>query len=154
MRALARQAAPVDAALLWLRVSGSALLLAVHGWPKLVHYQAELARIEDPFGFGAPVSLTTAIVAEVLCPLLIACGLFTRAACAPVLLVLAVALLAVHPDWTFAQGQFGWLLVVIFVTIALAGPGRWSIDARIGTRARWSRRGPAGGSPRDGDAAT
>ena len=40
------------------------------------------------------------------------------------------------PDWTIEQGQFGWLLVVIFVTIALAGPGRWSIDAHIGTRAR------------------
>lgn len=135
MRALPFGLDPVDAGLLWLRVSGSALLFAVHGWPKLLHWQAELARIEDPFGFGAPLSLCAAVVAEAACPLLIACGLFTRAACLPVLVVLAVALLAVHPDWTLAQSQFGWLLVVIFGAIALAGPGSWSLDARIRTRA-------------------
>jgi putative oxidoreductase len=128
--ALALPVARVDAGLLWLRVAGSALLFWVHGWPKLLHIQAELARIEDPFGFGAPLSLATAIAAEVLCPLLIACGLFTRAACVPVLAVLTVAMLAVHPDWSIAEGQFGWLLLVIFAAIALCGPGRWSLDAR------------------------
>jgi putative oxidoreductase len=126
----------MDAALLWLRMGGSALLFTVHGWPKILHYHAELARIEDPFGLGAPVSLLSAIIAEVLCPLLIACGLFTRAACVPVLVVLAVAILVVHPEWTIAEGQFGWLLIVIFVTIALAGPGRWSIGAALKTRVR------------------
>jgi putative oxidoreductase len=120
----------IDAGLLWLRVAGSALLFYVHGLPKLLHLQAELARIEDPFGLGAPVSLAAAIAAEVLCPVLVACGLFTRAASLPVLAVLAVAMLAVHPGWSIAEGQFGWLLIVIYVTIALAGPGRWSIDAR------------------------
>jgi putative oxidoreductase len=127
--ALAPPAGRIDAGLLWLRVAGSALLFWVHGWPKLLHVQAELARIEDPFGFGAPVSLAAAIVAEVLCPLLIAGGLFTRTACLPVLAVLAVAMLAVHPDWSIAEGQFGWLLIVIFAAIALCGPGRWSLDA-------------------------
>lgn len=119
-----------DAGLLWLRVAGSALLLYVHGWPKLVHSRSELARIEDPFGFGPWFSLAAAIAAEVLCPLLIACGLFTRAATLPVLAVLAVAMLVVHPGWSIAEGQFGWLLIVIFVTIGLCGPGRWSLDAR------------------------
>lgn len=120
----------IDAGLLWLRIAGSALLFYVHGWPKLLHFQAELGRIEDPFGFGAPFSLAAAIVAEVLCPVLIACGLYTRAASLPVLGVLTVAMLAVHPGWSIAEGQFGWLLIVIFVTIALCGPGRWSFDER------------------------
>jgi putative oxidoreductase len=119
----------LDAGLLWLRAGGSALLFYVHGWPKLIHFHAELARIEDPFGLGAPVSLAAAIAAEVLCPVLIACGLFTRAASLPVLAVLAVAMLAVHPGWSIAEGQFGWLLILIFGTITLCGPGRWSLDA-------------------------
>jgi putative oxidoreductase len=131
--------ARVDAGLLWLRVAGSALLFYVHGWPKLVHFQAELARIEDPFGFGAPLSLAAAIAAEVLCPVLIAGGLFTRAASLPVL-----AVLAVHPGWSIAEGQFGWLLIVIFGTIALCGPGRWSLDAVLPGQAT-SRAAPSAG---------
>jgi putative oxidoreductase len=130
MKAAAAARPPgLDAGLLWLRAGGGALLFYVHGWPKLVHLQAELVRIEDPFGLGAPLSLAAAIAAEVLCPVLIACGLFTRAASLPVLIVLAVAMLAVHPDWSIAEGQFGWLLIVIFGAIALCGPGRWSLDA-------------------------
>lgn len=117
-----------DAGLLWLRAAGSVLLVYVHGWPKLVHYHTELARIEDPFGLGGSVSMAAAIVAEVLCPFLIGCGMLTRAACLPVLAVLAVAMLAVHPEWSIADGQFGWLLIIIFSTIALCGPGRWSLE--------------------------
>jgi len=41
--------------------------------------------------------------------------------------VLLVAMLAVHPGWSIAEGQFGWLLLIIFTTIALCGPGRWRI---------------------------
>ncbi len=118
------------AGLLWLRVTGSALLLHVHGWPKVLHYSEELSRIEDPFGFGPQFSLLAAIFAEVVCPLFIAAGLFTRLACLPVIGVLAVAMLAVHREWSIAEGQFGWLLLTIFIAIALCGPGHWSIGAR------------------------
>lgn len=121
--------APIDLGLLWLRLGGSALLCYVHGWPKLLHYHQELARIEDPFGLGPTVSMASALVAELLCPLLVASGFATRLACLPVLLVLAVAMLIVHPDWSIAQGQFGWLLMIIFGGVGLCGPGRYSLDA-------------------------
>jgi putative oxidoreductase len=123
-----------DVGLLWLRLAGSALLLHVHGWPKLVHYSVELTRIEDPFGLGAQFSLVMAIFAEVLCPLFIAAGLFTRLACLPIIVLLTVAMLAVHPDWSIAEGQFGWLLLIIFVAIALCGPGRYSFGALLAGR--------------------
>lgn len=114
-----------DAGLFFLRTSGAFMLLYVHGSPKIMHYATELARIEDPFGMGPQVSLWFAIFAEVLCPILIALGIFTRLACLPILIVLAVALFAVHPDWSIEQGQFAWLLLIVFGTIALCGPGRW-----------------------------
>lgn len=118
---------PVDIGLLFLRLAGSFMLFYVHGLPKVLHYAQELTKIEDPFGFGPALSLWAAIFAEVVCPILIAAGWFTRLACLPVIGVLLIAMVAVHPDWSIAEGQFGWLLLVIFTSIALCGPGRWRL---------------------------
>jgi putative oxidoreductase len=116
-----------DVGLLFLRVAGSFMLFYVHGLPKVLHYGSELTKIEDPFGFGAQLSLWAAILAEFVCPLFIAAGMFTRLACLPVIGVLLIAMLAVHPGWSIPEGQFGWLLLVIFIAIALGGPGRWRL---------------------------
>ncbi|WBS00886.1 DoxX family protein [Pseudoduganella sp. SL102] len=120
-----------DAGLLFARLAGAALLLWVHGLPKLLHWQQELAHIDDPLHLGRGVTLACALFAEVLCPFLIAAGLFTRLACLPVLFLLGVSMVLVHPDWSIEQGQFGWLLLIVFGTIALAGAGRWSLDRRL-----------------------
>lgn len=117
----------IDLGLLFLRLTGSLLLLHVHGLPKIFHFSEELAHIEDPFGFGPYMSLLPAIFAEVFCPLLIILGVATRLACLPIIGVLLVAMLVVHMDWSVAEGQFGWLLLIIFTTIALTGPGRWGL---------------------------
>ncbi|CAH0445928.1 hypothetical protein LMG10661_02071 [Ralstonia syzygii subsp. syzygii] len=52
----------IHAGRLFLRVTGSALLLYVHGLPKVLHYSQELARIEDPFHLGAAPTLLLAIL--------------------------------------------------------------------------------------------
>ncbi|HTD06708.1 DoxX family protein [Undibacterium sp.] len=121
-----------DIGLLYLRLTGALLLFYVHGLPKLLHYSSELQHIEDPFHLGPAFSLWFAIFAEVLCPVLIAIGLLTRLAALPVIGLLLVAMLFVHPDWSIADGQFGWLLLIVFGAIALAGPGRYSVDAQRG----------------------
>lgn len=124
-------AVPADTALhaglLFLRIAGSALLIAVHGLPKVLHYGQELTRIEDPFHLGAAPTLLLAILSETLCPLLIALGVLTRLACLPIVATLLVAMLVVHPDWSLAEGQFGWMLLIIFTTVLIAGPGRFSL---------------------------
>ncbi|WP_343711121.1 DoxX family protein [Kosakonia radicincitans] len=117
----------IDAGLFFLRLTGSLLLLYVHGLPKVFHFSEELTRIEDPFGLGPYMSLLPAIFAEVICPLFIMAGVATRLACVPIIVVLLVAMLAVHPDWSIAEGQFGWLLLIIFTTLLLTGPGSWRI---------------------------
>jgi putative oxidoreductase len=116
--------------LFFLRVAGSLLLLYVHGLPKVFHFSEELTRIEDPFGMGPYMSLIPAIFAEVICPLFIIVGVGTRLACLPIIGVLLVAMLFVHPGWSIAEGQFGWLLLIIFITLALTGPGKWALRVR------------------------
>ena len=117
--------------LLFLRVTGSLFLLWVHGLPKLLDFSAQLQLIEDPFHLGAHLTLSLAIFAEVLCPLLIVAGVLARLACLPVLFVLLVALLVVHPQWSVAEGQFGWLLLILFTTVFIAGPGRLALNVRL-----------------------
>lgn len=117
--------------LLFLRVSGGLFLLWVHGLPKLLDFTAQLQLIEDPFHLGAHLTLSLAIFAEVLCPLLIVAGVLARLACVPILFVLLVALLVVHPQWSVAEGQFGWLLLILFTTVLIAGPGRLAVPVRL-----------------------
>lgn len=117
--------------LLFLRVTGSLFLLWVHGLPKLLDFNAQLQLIEDPFHLGAHLTLILAIFAEVLCPLLIVAGVLARLACLPILFVLLVALLVVHPQWSVAEGQFGWLLLIIFTSVFIAGPGRLALNVRL-----------------------
>ncbi|UII73644.1 DoxX family protein [Pseudomonas sp. HN11] len=120
-----------DLGLLFLRVSGALFLLWVHGLPKLLNYSEQLKLIEDPFHLGASITLLLAIFAEVLCPLLIITGVFVRLACLPILAVLLIAMLVVHPEWTLLEGQFGWLLLIIFTSVLIAGPGRLVLSQRF-----------------------
>ncbi len=138
----ARGAGPAwlqDAGLLALRLSGALLLFFVHGLPKVLHYSSELQQIEDPLHLGRSFSLLFAIFAEAFCPIAIAFGVLVRLSVLPAVVLLLVAMLLVHPDWSLAEGQFGWLLLTIFGSLLIAGGGRFSLDAVMaGT---WSRHG-------------
>lgn len=118
------RATSADLGLVYLRVTASLLVLVVHGLPKAMHYASQAATIEDPFHLGRTVSIVFAIFAEVICPPLMILGIATRLAALPILIVTAVALGFVHRDWPLADGQFAWMLPILFGTIAIAGPGR------------------------------
>jgi len=124
-------ASSTDLGLLFLRVGASVILLIVHGLPKVRHYRAEAARVEDPFHFGRKLTMAFAIFAEVVCPLFMIAGFATRLAALPVMVVTVVALLRVHPEWTVEQAQFAWMLLVLFGTIAIAGAGHYSLAALL-----------------------
>ena len=129
MKPLFSHSPRVDAGLFFLRLTACLLLLWVHGLPKVFHFSEELTHIEDPFGLGPYMSLLPAIFAEVICPIFILLGVFTWLACLPIIGVLLVAMLVIHPDWSLAEGQFGWLLLIIFTTLAITGPGRWRVGS-------------------------
>ncbi|MVV51698.1 DoxX family protein [Pseudomonas sp. PB120] len=127
-----------DIGLFFLRVSSALFLLWVHGLPKLLNYSAQLQVIEDPFHLGANLTLMLAIFAEVLCPLLIIAGVLVRLACLPVLSVLWIAMVVVHPQWSIEEGQFGWLLLLLFTSIFIAGPGRLALNVRFSGALRYA----------------
>ncbi|SOE95692.1 putative oxidoreductase [Burkholderia sp. D7] len=116
-----------DAALLFLRLAASVLLLIVHGLPKAMHYSSQLAVIEDPLHLGKTLTLSFAIFAEVLCPVLMIAGIATRLAALPIIVITLMALTLVHPEWTLDQAQFAWMLLILFGTIVIGGAGRYRV---------------------------
>jgi putative oxidoreductase len=119
-----------DAALLFLRVTASALVLLVHGLPKALHYTSQLGAIEDPLHVGKTLTLAFAIFAEVVCPMLMIAGIATRLAALPIMLVSAIALGLVHREWSLDQGQFAWMLLIMFGTVVIGGAGRYRVALR------------------------
>jgi putative oxidoreductase len=112
-----------------LRIASSALLLT-HGIPKLQKLLSGNFEFADPIGIGATPSLFLMVLAEFLCPLLIIIGFKTRWAAIPPAIAMAVAALIHHSADPFGVNEQPLLFLVIFVSIILLGPGKYSIDKR------------------------
>jgi putative oxidoreductase len=75
-----------------------------------------------------------AAVSEFVGGLLIAVGLFTRPAASLLLITMLVAAFWVHSADPFAKKEMALLYASCCITLLLAGPGKWSLDARLGRR--------------------
>jgi putative oxidoreductase len=115
-----------------------AVLILFHGVSKLIggvgFISGMLAKAGLPGALGYLV-----YVGEVIAPLLILFGVFTRAAALVVVVNMVVALLLVHTSQFFTlNGQGGWALELqamylgAAVTVALLGAGRYSVGGVAG----------------------
>jgi len=119
----------ISLALLVLRVGAGGLMLAGHGWAKLVGFTDKLSTFPDPLGIGPGFSLALATFAEVLCSFLLIIGLATRFAAAALLTTMLVAVVLVHADDPFSKKELALVYIVPFFALVLAGGGDYSIDA-------------------------
>jgi putative oxidoreductase len=115
-----------------------AILLLFHGVSKLIggigFITGLLDKVGLPHAFGYLV-----YVGEVVAPLLMLVGLFTRAAALVVVINMIVALLLVHTSQFFTLNETGgWALELqgmylgAAVAVALLGAGRYSIGGTAG----------------------
>ena len=123
-----------DAGLLLLRVAISLLMMTQHGWGKLMSFSERADTWADPVGLGSELSLALAIGAEFFCSLLVAVGCGTRLAAIPLVFTMLVAAGVVHWDDPFGKKEFALLYLVPFVTLALIGAGRYSVDGWLTRR--------------------
>ena len=126
----------IDVALLILRV-GSSLVMVTHGWPKIANFSEYLNRFADPLGLGPALSLQGAIFAEFFCAILVALGLLTRVAVIPLIFTMAVAAFIVHGGDPFGDKELSLLYLVIYAVLFITGPGKYSLDKKIGRRSRY-----------------
>ena len=118
-----------DLALAILRISASALMLT-HGIPKIERLFADTIEFPDPLGIGAPTSLTLVIIGEVIAPVFIILGFRTKLASLFPISVMLVAFFFVHLNDPIGRQEKALLYLAVFLTIFLAGPGKYSIDKR------------------------
>jgi len=122
-----------DCGLLALRLIVSGSLFLKHGLEKLFTFSAMSTHFPNPLHIGVIPSLIFAMIADGICMPLLMLGLATRWAALWSFINLMVA-------WAFVQhfqffGRGGGEVMVVYlgtmVTLFLAGPGKYSIDARL-----------------------
>lgn len=124
-----REFTGTSSSLLILRVLASVFMLYGHGWGKLMNVFSGNFQFLDPIGLGPELSLILAAFAEGICSILIILGFFTRGAALVLTINMAVAILFVHLfNDPFGGFELPLLYMVVFFTIFLLGPGKYSID--------------------------
>ena len=123
----------VDLGLLALRVGVSLSLFLKHGWEKLTGYSTMVQHFPDPIHIGPHAGLAYALLTDGICTVLIAAGLFTRPASALLIINLLTAFFFVHHAAFFTDGHVESVAVyiMVFASILISGPGRFSVDARM-----------------------
>src|SRR5689334_20821739 len=85
----------VTIAMLALRL-GIGILMIAHGFDKLQHFGQMSGKFSDPLHIGSSLSLSLVVFAEFFCACFIVLGLFTRFACIPLIIDMAIALTYAH----------------------------------------------------------
>jgi putative oxidoreductase len=115
-------------ALLLLRVTSGGLLIALHGWGKLMSFSSRAETFSDPLGVGSKVSLALAVFGEVICPAAVVLGFQTRLAAIPPAITMIVAAVLVHAADPWGKKELALVYGAAFVALALLGGGKYSID--------------------------
>lgn len=121
---------PVDLGILVLRV-GASIFMIHHGYMKIQHFPEMQEKFISFLGFSGSISLCLAIFAEFFCSILLLVGLLSRLATIPLLVTMAVAVLVAHDGDFLGKGEPATVFLVIYTSLLLAGPGRFSIDKAL-----------------------
>ncbi|WP_350292642.1 DoxX family protein [uncultured Croceitalea sp.] len=117
--------------LLIFRIVLAISLLNTHGLKKILHFEETLQHIPDPFGFGSEFSTYFAIFANVVCPIFIIAGLFTRLAIIPILSITLSGFFIVHFNDPWPVKDVPLMYSLSFMLLLYLGPGRNSLDNKF-----------------------
>jgi putative oxidoreductase len=121
----------ISIALLFLRIAIGMFMLT-HGTAKLISlFGNGPVEFADPIGIGPTASLVLATFAEFACSLLVIFGAATRFAVIPLITTMIVAGMIVQAGDPFAVKEKALLFLVVFITLAIAGAGNFSVDNLI-----------------------
>jgi len=128
MPAMRNESSTLDIGLLVLRLGAGGMLLALHGWGKVMNLFSGDPQFGDPIGIGMLPSLILAAAAEFLFSLLVVLGVKVRWTAIPPAITMAVAAFVAHGNDPFGEGEKALLYLVAFVALVFTGAGRHSFD--------------------------
>lgn len=114
--------------LLFFRIAVSFELLIAHGLKKIGVGVAIAETVPNPFGLPEFFNQAFAIVANIIMPLFIAMGLFTKVATLPILAITLTGYFVVHFNDPIAVKDVPFMYSVCFLFITIVGPGKYSLD--------------------------
>ena len=94
-------------------------------------FSGEPIQFGDPIGVGASGSLALTVFSEILCSILLLFGIATRFAAIPLIITMFVAAFIVHIDDDFALQELSLFYGMMYIVLAIAGPGKFSVDAYL-----------------------
>ena len=109
-------------------------MLLLHGWTKITGFNEMSGKFLDLLGIGSAASLSLAIFAEAVCSVLLILGLFTRFAALTLAINMTVAFTMAHKGVLKGahSGELAFIYLAAYVTLFLAGGGKFSADAKMG----------------------
>ncbi|MBA4148643.1 MAG: DoxX family protein [Verrucomicrobia bacterium] len=121
-------------ALLLLRTWIGATMFILHGWGKVTGFGEMSGKFLNLFGIGSTASLALAIFGEAVCSVLLIFGLFTRLAALCGIITMTVAFTIAHNAVLRGpgSGELAFIYLATYVVLFIAGPGRFSVDAKMG----------------------
>ena len=119
-----------DAGLIILRM-GAGLLMATHGWSKLMGFSEKSGDFYNFMGLGDEISLALTVFAEFFCSMFLVLGIGTRLFLVPLIIVALVIVFGVHGADPLSDKEHGILYLIPYITLMLTGPGKYSIDYMI-----------------------
>jgi putative oxidoreductase len=124
----------VDLGLLLLRVGFGLTLAFAHGINKALSLGKFIRNVARD-GFPLPELMAPlAMLSELVGGILIAVGLFTRPAALFVIATMLGAAFIAHAGDPFSDKELALAYALAAAVVAVAGPGRHSLDARLGRR--------------------
>ncbi|TDU81383.1 putative oxidoreductase [Prosthecobacter fusiformis] len=121
-----------DLGLLVLRMALGLPMLVLHGLDKVQKFDTLAPKFLPLFGLPSNVSLGMAIFAELVCAGLVVVGLFTRFAALSLSITMGVAFFIAHNAQFTGEkpGELAFVYLAGFVTLLLAGGGKFSVDGK------------------------
>jgi putative oxidoreductase len=121
--------------MLFFRILVSAEIMAAHGLKKVGVGVAEAEHIPNPLHLPEQLNNYMAIASNLIFPVFVILGLFTRLAVLPVLAVTLTGYFILHWNDPLLEKDMPFMYSVSFLLIAVLGPGKYSFDHFIHRRA-------------------
>lgn len=118
----------LSSGLLFLRITLSLELIIVHGLKKLGIGVMEEEKIPNPFHLYERFNNDMALLANLVFPVLVLFGLFTRLATLPILVVTLTGYFIVHWKDSLLISDVPFMYSIAFISILIMGPGKYSLD--------------------------